>query len=223
MITAIIKEVTITKIIMEMANNNGYNNNLGGYNNQNNNYGNNGYNNPNNNYYGNNGYNNPNNNYYGNNGYNNGPYMMNNHYNNQEEYYNIFWKIKKTAKSILWLYLVFFIAFFIMLLSYVFIMVPIISNPEEASLKSSVLIGIALIAISSLLLMGIGIAIFVLEIMLTVRVSGAEGKHPEFRNTSTHTVLLIIGIILFWPCVVIDCFILNSKCNRVLENSTYLA
>lgn len=142
----------------------------------------------------------PNNvNYNNNNNNGNNPYMQNNpNYNNSGNNLGLFQSIQKLSFIIIILMLVDVLA---IILVAVLAFVPFL--------------GIFLI----IALVGVAIATLVLEIMLTIKVSEAKGKHPEFQDVTVHLVLMILGIVLLPLLSFIDCFILNSKAKTVLANA----
>lgn len=59
---------------------------------------------------------------------------------------------------------------------------------------------------------------FILEIVLTVKVSKLKNKHQQFEDVQVHIILLILGIVICPICSIVDCFILVSKCNKALKD-----
>ncbi|RXY96215.1 hypothetical protein D8X55_04445 [Malacoplasma penetrans] len=157
---------------------------------------------------------------YYNNHFNN-PYMMNNQNSSASvDVLNTIKWIRKTSAKIVFFYIITVALLIVGLVTYLS-MSATSKNFDNDFIDFNPIsniglgIGIFLIGLSCVFY----ITIFILEILLILKLNNINGKHNEFKDVKLYKILLIIGLVI--PVFsIIDCFLISSKCAKILGYSS---
>ncbi|RXY96213.1 hypothetical protein D8X55_04430 [Malacoplasma penetrans] len=156
---------------------------------------------------------------YNNNNFRNPNWTQNENEKNIEPVIKKIKSVKRISITVLVLYLLFAMTLTASLIIYIPAMLALTlasSLSEEASPQGITLwvVGIILLTVAVIS----WFIKFILEIVLTVKVSKLKNKQPQFEDIQVHIILLILGIIICPICSIVDCFILVSKCSKALKD-----